>query len=249
MRNKIINFTMRYINQFKLIQEIVAGKKPDAKKLLAEVDRQAVIRALKKSKGGLPKPFGYTDEPIEEENLAKMPQSDKKKLWSIYERIQKSPEKELPKLLELKKKHPNVPAIYNYICSAYAYSKQSEKYFNTLIETTQKFPDYLFGKTALAEYYLNNNKHKEVPVILDGKFEIYMHYPPTVKVFHVSEVRAFYFVTGSYYARVGKLSRALFCYFILNEVAPDHWATRRLGDEIIYLEIKKMRRKWKSKRV
>ena len=237
---------MSYINQFKLIQEIVRGRKPNAKKLLAEVDRKAIERALQKTKDGLPKPFACTSEPIEEENLAQMPYRDKEKLWDIYDRLKEGAgevEKELPTLIELRKKYPNVPAIYNYIGLVYFYSKQMEKYFDMLMETMRRFPDYLFGKTALAEYYLNQGQHKEVPKILDRKFEIYLHYPSTETVFHVSEVRAFYSVVGIYYARSKRMARALFCYFILNEVDPEHWATQKLGDEIISIEMAKFRQK------
>jgi tetratricopeptide (TPR) repeat protein len=231
-----------YINQFKLIQYIVEGRKLDSKKLLAEVDREKIINALKKNKKGLPRCFNCSNEPIEEENWAKIPINDKKKLWKIYRGLQKSPEKQLPKLLELKKKYPNVPAIYNYIGIAYANCKQNEKYFNTITETLQKFPNYLFGKTALAEYYLNHNEYKQIPKIFDDKFEIYMHFPPTVKIFHVSEIRAFYSVIGNYYARVNKQARALFCYFLLEGIDPSHFSTRKLGDEIILQEIDKLTR-------
>ncbi len=237
---------MSYINQFKLIQEIVKGEKPDSKKSLTEVDRQAVINALKKNRDGLPKLFRYTDEPIEEENFARIPRKDKERLLEIQRRTQEFPEKVLPDLLELKTKYPNVPAIYNYISAAYLYSRQMENYFNSVKETFEKFPNYLFAKTALAEYYINNNKYKEIPGILDGKFDIHMHYPPTKEVFHISEVRAFYSVAGIYFARIGKLARALLCYFILEDAEPDHFVTRRLGDEIIFQEIEKLKRKFKK---
>ena len=227
------------------MQEAMKGKKINAQKLLAEVNRNAVLKALKKSKDGLPKRFTWTDQPMEEENLAKMPDLDKVKLWEIYGRIQRFPEeaeKELPKLMELKEKHPNVPTIYNYISLIYGCNQQKEKHLENILETTRKFPDYLFGKTSLAEYHLMNGNLKGVSKALDRKFELYMHYPAGVKVFHVSEVRSFYAVTGIYYAKTNKLARALFCYFILNDVDPEHLATQRLGDAIILLELGKLKK-------
>lgn len=234
---------MEYINQFKLIQEIVKGQKPDSRKLLAEIDRERVMSTIQRSKGGLPAPFICSNEPKEEENFAQIPGADKRKLLKICKKIRESPEKQLAKLLELKKRYPNVPAIYNYIGIAYACSNQSEKYYNTIIETIKKFPHYLFGKTALAEYYLKNNEHKKIPKIFDNKFEIYMHFPSSVKIFHTSEVRAFYSFIGTYYARANKQARALLCYSILEGIDPNHLATRQLGDEIIQHEIEKFRRK------
>ena len=59
------------------------GKKINAQKLLGKVDKNAVIKALKKSKGGLPKRFNWTNKPMEEENLAKIPDLDKVKIRRI----------------------------------------------------------------------------------------------------------------------------------------------------------------------
>ena len=235
---------MNYINTYKLIYGMLTGKKLDSRALLAEVNRKEVEKALSKTKEGLPKPFICTNEPMEEENLAKLPYSDKEKLWDIFDRLKKfrkDAEKELPNLLELRNKYPNVPAIYNYIGIVYASTDQDGKYYNNIIETTKKFPDYLFGKSALAEYYIKKNKYKEVPKVLDKKLEIYMHYPSSVKKFHVSEVRAFYTTVGIYYARSSKTARALFCYFILNQIDPKHGATQKLADEIVLMEIEKLR--------
>lgn len=218
-------------------------KKPlDSKVLLANVDKRAVIKALQKTKAGVPKSFRYTNEPMEEEYLSKMPQKDKDRLWDIYEDVRKYPNKVLPQLLELQERYPQVPCIYNYVATAYAYLRQERHYLNMLNETVRRFPEYLFGKISLAEYYLNKNKHRKVPGILDRKFEIYHHYPASVDTFHVSEARSFYGVVGRYFIRSDKLARALFCYFTLEDVDSEHWTIRQLGDEIITKEVNKLRK-------
>jgi hypothetical protein len=238
---------MRYINQPKLIQTLIERKTPDSKTLLTDVNHEAVIRALKRSKDGLPKPVSFTSAAMEEENLAKMPLRDKERLWDIYDRVREAPSEVLPELLTLQRQYPDVPAIYNYIGLAYFYNHQDRKYFETLLETTERFPEYLFGKTSLAEYYLNNNEHHKVPKILDGKFELSLHYP-TVDMFHVSEVRSFFSVVGTYFARVNNLARALYHYRVLTDIAPDHPATKKVGDEIILKEIDNLNRTFSKRR-
>ena len=233
---------MAYINHFLLFEKIIQKQPLNSKELLSEVDKASVIRALQKTKDGVPKSFQYTIEPIEEENLSKMPQRDKLKLWDFYEDVRVYPEKVLPKLLKLQKKYPQVPCIYNYIATAYAFLKQDVHNLTMLKKTVDRFPDYLFGKISLAEYHLNHSQHRKVPDIFDCNFEIYQHYPPSTNEFHVSEVRAFYGVTGRYFARSNKLARALFCYFTIEEIDPQHWTLKRLGDEIIMKEVEKMSR-------
>ncbi len=240
---------MSYINTFLLIKDMLSGKKPDAKELLAGVKKEEVLNSIKRTKSGLPQPFKVTWEPVEEENFAKLPRSVKTKLSRIYEKLPQFPGEQLPLLLELKEKYPSVPVIHNYLGLVYAYTGQIEKHFQTISETAENFPGYLFGKIALAEYYLNQNEHQKVPAIFDNKFELYQHFPPNTPVFHISEARSFYCVTGIYYARANKLPRALLCYFTLESIAPDHAATQRLGNEIILKEIEKLMQKIKPKKI
>jgi hypothetical protein len=233
---------MRYINQLKLIQTMMERKPPDLRVLLADVKHEAVIRALKRSKDGLPQPVTFTNEPMEEVHLAKMPQRDKERLWAIYEQVRETPKEVIPELLHLRQHYPDVPVIYNYLGIAYIYSGQETQYVQTVMETVERFPSYLFGKTSLAEYYLNHQEHRKVKEVFEGKFELWQHYP-TVTVFHVSEVRSFFSVIGSYFARINNLARALYHYGILADIVPDHPATKRLGDEIVLKEIENLSRK------
>jgi predicted Zn-dependent protease len=225
---------------------MVSGKKLNTKELLSGVNRIKIENELRKSKDGLPQPFISTNEPVEEKNLAQMQRRDKEYLWEIYDNLKKSCheyEYLLEELITLRKKYPNVPAIYNYMSLAYVYSNQEEEYYQTIIETYKKFPDYLFGKISVAEYYLKNNKYKKIPAIFNEKLEIYMHYPKEIKEFHVSEVRAFYSIIGRYHAKNNNISRAIFCYFITNQVDEKHWAAQELADEIVLAEIRNLQRK------
>ena len=232
---------MGYINQFKLIHEMVQEKPLDSRQLLSDVDKSSIVRALQRSKDGVPMSFRYTNKPMEEHNLAKMPKKDKKRLWRLYRKIRISPETVLPKLIGLKNRYPKAPCIYNYVALAYALLQQEEQNFNILYETTRLFPEYFFGRISIAEYYINHNDHRKIPGIFNNKFEIYEHYPESVEVFHISEARSFYIVIGRYFVRSNNLTRALYCYFTAEQVDPDHWALRQLGDEIVSKELKKLR--------
>ncbi len=231
---------MSYINRLQLLNAIFR-QPPDSKVLLANVNRQKVIKTLKKTHNEIPRSFRSTDDPIEEENFAKMRQRDKEQMWDIYEHLPETPDNALPTLLHLQQQYPNVPAISNYLAMAYYYTRQQTHYLIMLRETQRKFPHYLFGKIALAEYYLNEQMPQRVSHLLDQKFEIYDHYSSTVEEFHITEVQAFYSVVGRYCVQVNDLARALSCYFILDDVAPNHWATRQLGDHILQKEVDNMR--------
>ncbi len=241
---------MAYLNAFKLIEAMLKGEKLDEKALITAVDKQKIISALKKSKHGIPKPVPYTDEPIEEKNLSLMPRREKEKLWDIYGRLPtmgKNYERALAVLFALREKYPDVPCIYNYISVIYQNTGQTEKLVNILKETTERFPDYLFGKTALAEYYLQNSFISGIPSILEHKFELYLLYPEK-ELFHISEVRAFYGLVGMYHAESNHLARAFHCYYLLEELDPDHALTLRLANAIVRKELDVLRQKMSKAR-
>jgi len=124
----------------------------------------------------LNKDFIITEETIEEENFAKLPQTVKDKINKIISALKTPANKNLMEnylkiLSELKKNYPDVLVIYNILnnilTSAYTLLGDEEKKYQTIIETTDKFPNYLFSKTALCEYYLQNHKEDKIPDVLD----------------------------------------------------------------------------------
>jgi hypothetical protein len=121
---------------------------------------------------------------------------------------------------------------FDYLTIAYNFANQTDKYCESLLETVEKFPGYIFGKISLSEYYLNNNEFNKIPGLLDNKFEITQHYPLGTVVFHISAVRGFYYITGRYFAKAGKIEMAFRSYFLLCDLDRAHQTTELLGEEI-----------------
>lgn len=232
---------MSYINRFELIKAIMNGVPLDQAQLISMVDRQKVLNKIYKNEPELQniEKFYITDNPIEEENWSKMPKKDKGKILKLNSKLKKSInlDKVIIELTNYKEKYPNVPTIYNYLTIAYHNANQIKKYYESLIETVEKFPNYLFGKISLSEYYLNNNELINIPRLLDNKFEITQHFPPGTDIFHISAVRGFYFITGRYFAKAGKIEKAYKSYFLLSDLDNNHQTTEILGQEILSYEL------------
>ncbi|MDF1573195.1 MAG: hypothetical protein P1P82_16425 [Bacteroidales bacterium] len=241
--------TKTYINRFKLIYAILdnSGRSLDHKELLSTVDRHQIFKKLEKSNPEM-KEFGkfiITEQSLEEENWSLLTEKEKTGILKLYEKIKKSADLAdvIVKLLEVKNRYPGVPAIYNYLGIAYERSGKQEQYYDVLIETHERFPDYIFGKISLAEYYLNKNEYKKIPVLFGSRFEITAHFPEGTEIYHISAVRGFYFVTGRYFAKIGKLEMAYRSYFLLSDLDPDHETTEILGKEIFAYELDDFARK------
>lgn len=239
---------MNYINQFDLINAISNsdGGYLDHKKLISSVDRHQINKKIDKTFPEIIKyeKFYITETPVEEKNWSLIKKDEKKKILRLNEKIKKSLnlDKVINKLIEYKTKYPNVPTIYNYLGIAYERTSQTKNYYNTLIETIEKFPDYIFGKITLSEYYLNTNKYEKISDIFDNKFEITQHFPIETDVFHVSAVRGFYYVTGRYFVNIERIERAYKAYFLLDDLDTNHKTTEILGQEIIAYELLGLKR-------
>lgn len=239
---------MNYINKFDLIKAIENNEEEylNYKQLISTVDRDQIIKKINKTNPELVKfqKFYITEEPVEEKNWSLLKNKEKKKILRLNEKIKKSLKLDnvIKKLNEYKAIYPNVPLIYNYLGIAYERTNQSKKYYDTLIETIEKFPDYLFGKISLSEYYLNNNKYKKISEVFDNKFEIPQHFPQYTDVFHISAVRGFYYVTGRYFAQIGKIEWAYKSYFLLSDLDSNHKTTEILGQEIVAYELHELKR-------
>jgi len=239
---------MNYINKYELIKAISTkeGEYLDHKQLISTVDRNQIIKKINKTNPELVKfdKFYITEEPVEEKNWSLLKKNEKKKIIRLAEKLKKSLnlDKVINKLIEYKSLYPNIPAIYNYLGIAYERTNQTKKYYDTLIETIEKFPDYLFGKISLSEYYLNTGKYKKISKVFDNKFEITQHFPMNTNVFHISAVRGFYYVTGRYFVHTGKIERAYKSYFLLSDLDPDHQTTEILGKEIMAYELHELKK-------
>lgn len=240
---------MNYINKFELIRAIT-NEKLDHIQLISTVDREKVLSKIYKNKPELQDigNFYITNNPVEEKGWSKLPRKDKKKILNLNSKLKRlrNPDKIIIELIKYKLKYPNVPTIYNYLSMAYNIANQTKKHYESLFETIDKFPEYVFGKISLAEYYLNNNEFTKIPPLLHNKFEITQHFPVGTDVFHVSEVRGFYYITGRYFAHAGKIERAYKSYFLLSDLDKNHQTTEILGQEILSYEISIFKKKLKK---
>lgn len=233
---------MNYINKTALAEFISSKGSLDPQQLLEQIDHSKVDLAMLESENFAARPFFSTDEPVEEENWAKMKTKDKELLSRIYLSMRKSKgeaRRALKRLFKLQKRYPKVPAISNYITAAYATMGENEKCYRTIIDTYQRFPGYLFGRITAAEYCLNHQRHEEVPDILNHKFELYMHYPDAEEnpTFHETEIKSFYIIVGRYYAKIGQVALSIGCYRLVNNMDCGKMGVMQLAMEIVAAEV------------
>jgi len=232
---------MSYFNREMLLDTFTAQDCGERRKLMAQVDRKRIEQDILNDGVCEFVPFECTYEQVEEENFAKMAESDQDLLSQTFEWVQGShveAKRGLKYLHKLKKKYPRVPVIYNFIGVAYQTLGKEIKRHHVIKDTCKKFPNYVFGKISLAEYQLNAGHHEVISEIFNHKLQLYMHYPNAGgnPIFHGIEVQSFYTVMGRYYARNKQLAHAIKCYFIVEEADSECPHLNVLSQEILVAE-------------
>ncbi len=140
------------------------------------------------------KKYKITDEPV------KSTKSDyiNKLIAKSYLAVQDNPKKQIKKLKALIEKYPDVPAFKNYLMAAYKITGDKKRALKVIKIINEQHPDYFFGKTSLAEHYLDKGKYEKVPEILGSIKDISEIYPEK-DVFHISEVANFHHFVAQYY--------------------------------------------------
>jgi len=243
---------MDYFNKLELIEDIF-NEKINFEKHLSSVSMDALIKDINKNHEYLPLQgsFYVTNDALEEKNWKELDKKIKDELNSVFikfKNLSNINETILEQLLEYKKKYPNIPSIYNYIINTYTILKDVPKKYETILETVNKFPDYIFGKVALAEHYRINNMHKNIPQVFDNKLDIFLFAPRKNSTYHLSEIKAFYLIIGEYYLLEHKISHALMCYLFLKEFEEEKSKEHifNFGKEIVIHELNELTNQFKK---
>jgi tetratricopeptide (TPR) repeat protein len=198
----------------------MAKKKPRRKKPKSKADRPVYMTQ-----------YEIVFEPMPERAFSRLPNSVQEQLERLHDEAQEKPQEAIPELLELLKKYPRVPQIYNYLAAAYSGAGEKEKAEAIVHENIRKNPNYLFAKINLAQLYLAKKEHEKIPEIFEHKFDLQMLYPKRTK-FHISEVANFMGTVGVYFARTNQRDIAEKYNEILLEIAPDFPIAEMLNREL-----------------
>lgn len=196
--------------------------------------RAARPRRSQKEKQAKIRLFSYeiTWKPILDRRYRQLPDHVKDSLEELYDLIPTKPHKAIPRLLELVEKYPDIPVFYNYLSSAYSLAGENEKAEEAILDNYRRNPHYLFARLNYAELCLARDEYDKVAEILDHKFDLKMLYPKRER-FHISEVTGFFGIVGRYFLGIGQHDAAEKVYEFLDEIAPDHPATRQLRIKLI----------------
>ncbi len=211
------------------------SKKRDKNKRKKQLkDRSSTYTKITKSPiNSIVSDLGYeiTDEPIDDKEVRELPTDIQDQMDELFEAVQLYPENTVETLIELTRKYPHIPQIFNFLYAAYANTGQRKKAVETMKRNYESNPNYLFAMLNYSDYLVECGEVDKVGDVYDQKFCLSELYPSRRK-FHTTEVVCFHGVIGYYYAVIGEYDKASYYLKILEAVSPYHNYTQRLARKL-----------------
>ena len=175
--------------------------------------------------------YEITWEPILDRRVKRLPGKVKDAIERLCEESRRNPRRAIPELVDLIKKYPKIPRLYNYLSIAYSHAGQRKKAEEAIRENFRRNPDYLFARLNYAELCLRQGDYGQIAEIFEHKFDLKLLYPNR-KRFHITEVAGFMALIGLYFFETGELEGAERYYGILKEIAPEYPMTEVLRKKL-----------------
>jgi len=157
----------------------------------------------------------FTTDPVSEDMDYDVPsEGDQEIISRLYHRINHHPEsieseedEYFLTLNQLREKYSNYPTILNYMTMGYSILGLDDKVNELIFDTYNKFPQYLFAMTGVANIYLQEGKPEKTLEIFGNAKSLPEVYPDR-NLFHVTEGRAFHHTIAFYYCIKGEVALA-----------------------------------------
>ena len=180
--------------------------------------------------------YEIADEPVDDGTVPPIPAELADEFERLHEQVATRPASAVGRLEELVDRYPHLPALANWLTVAYAAAGRDAEADAVVDRLVREHPDYLFGRLALADRYLRAGQLDRVPEPLGGLLDLKMIYPDRSR-FHISEAIGLWALVGEWSVRKGDLDAAGRYHRLMEDFAPDHPATERLGLRLLPLQM------------
>jgi hypothetical protein len=138
-----------------------------------------------------------------------------------------------PGVEDLCAKYPDVPTLKQLLSNYYRLSGPAAKADAYARQILAEHPDYLFARVNLIEVACRQQDWEAAEALLNHPYEISDQDSQGKRVFHESEIRAFYGALCLLHLGRKRLLRALWALILVYEVSPEHPVTRDLASRLL----------------
>lgn len=167
-------------------------------------------------------------------------------LVDMHDLALQQPRRAVALLKKRVKDYPDCRQYWNYLYNSYRGSGQKRKAIVTLKEMMRRHPDYLFGRIALAENALDEDRLEHAITHLGAELDI-RSISPQCELFHVSELFHYYLMVGCVLARRGDVQLAMGVREAVEIIHPSHEASSILEHEIMRALVENLSKKFSQR--
>lgn len=139
---------------------------------------------------------------------------------SLYDTVHEAPAQAIDRLEAIVRAYPRLYTFKNWLMAAYHGIGRHDTAAELTERIFEEHPDYLFGRFALVELRIRQDRLDEAAALLGVPPDLKQLCPERT-LFHSSEVCAFYAIAASYYIARQQLQDALRFSALLHAVNPN----------------------------
>jgi|GEM_PF-1399817 len=161
-----------------------------------------------------------------------LPKATRDRMEKVFPLMQKNARKLVPELREMSARHPEVPCFRNWLINALRDGSQAERdeALSLCEQMFRDMPGYFFARTTLADLLLDRAKVDEAAALLFVPGHSISTLYPDRKVFHISEIRHWAYLSARAKILLGEPEVAEGYRDMLEELEPDSPAVQDLND-------------------
>lgn len=176
--------------------------------------------------------FEITWDVMPDPALDALPKAMRDRMQKLFKLVQKKPNSVVAELRELAARHPEVPCFTNWLISALRDGTKADQdeALSLCEQMFRDMPGYFFARTTLADLLLDRGKVEEAAGLLFVPGHSISTLYPTRKVFHISEIRHWAYLSARAKILLGEPEIANSYRDMLEQLEPDSPAVRELND-------------------
>ncbi|OYW28724.1 MAG: hypothetical protein B7Z47_05530, partial [Chthoniobacter sp. 12-60-6] len=125
-----------------------------------------------------------------------LPEATRERMDELFELVHAKPQKAVQELREMMVLHPEVPCLTNWLINCLRAGTKADR--REAMELCQglfsRMPDYFFARTTLADLWLDERDVDKAAELIFGPGCVLTRLYPERKVFHISEVRHWFYL-------------------------------------------------------
>jgi len=175
--------------------------------------------------------FEVSWEPLPDATVEALPEATRDRMDELFELVHAKPKKAVQELRDLIVLHPDVPCLRNWLIHCLRAGSKADRREAMVLcqELFRRLPDYFFARTTLADLWLDEGAVDKAAELIFAPGCVLTHLYPERKVFHISELRHWFYLSGRIKILLGELGAAESYRDLLDQLEPDSEAVRHLN--------------------